>query len=315
MRILVIGGGFISRHLVTQLVSFDHDVTLLCRSTGSEFKKVSYAQGDIRDVERVERVIQTVNPEAIFCLAAFKDRKQTTPEAIREAIEVNVLGTSTVLGACVPLTSLKSIVVLGTAEEYGVASAAPFDETQREQPLTAYTLSKTCQTHLCQTYAKSYNLPIVVLRPTIVYGPGQGLEMFLPALIVSLLKGVAFKMTAGEQKRDYLHIKDLIRAMTLAVSARCVPGEIINVGYGESMRLAQIADRVAQLIGRPDLLKLGALPYRHGEVFEYVTCIKKAARVLNWAPAVDLNAGLQSTVSYYQNTVADGAAEFAVNSL
>ena len=307
MRVLITGGRFIGKYLIRKLLALNYQVFILQRSEIAIPAQAVQFNGDIQNAQFVNDVIQQVQPEVIFHLAACKDRQQNL-KSIRQTLEVNLMGTCNIFEACSQINTLQSIIVMGTAEEYGNSALTPFQESQRERPISGYSLSKTCQTYLCETLARIHGLPVVVLRPSIVYGPEQGLEMFLPSLISALLKGDEYRMTLGEQTRDFIYIDDLINAMTASMEAKNIFGQIINIGCGHSVKIGFIAEYIAGALGKASLLKLGAIPYRKEEIFEYKINIKKAKKLLNWAPLVSIEEGLKKTLSYYKNLKAEDYA-------
>lgn len=299
MRALVIGAGFISQHLVKKLIELDYEVIIYQRNETS-LAHVETIHGDIRNSSLIRKTLLKVQPNIIFHLAAYKERTRE-PQYFHQAFEANLLATQTILTICCELQSLQALIVMGTAEEYGDTNSPPFVETLREQPNSVYSLSKVCQTYLCQTYHRLYKLPVVVLRPSIVYGPEQGQDMFLPALILSLLRNKNFSMTKGEQTRDFIFVDDLINVMLLATKNLQARGEVINIASGKAIRLEFLAKYVAKLLMKEEFLQVDALPYRKNEIFNYSVDISKACELLNWIPKTSFESGLEKTINYYKN--------------
>ena len=298
-KVFVTGAsGFIGRHLLSALAAAGAAVSTLQHDSSVDTARGEGHRGDLRDAASIERAARSSAPDVIFHLAAFKQRSARIEDFAR-AIETNVLGSLNLLMAAAALPQLKSIVVIGTAEEYG-QNKAPFVETMRELPVNAYSQSKQALTHLCEVLHRLHNLPVVVLRPSIAYGPGQSSDMFLPALIRSLLNNTPFAMTGGAQTRDFIYVSDLVDAMLLAATHAGVAGEVLNIGSGQPVTIATLAQKVAALTGRPELLQLGKLPYRPGEVMDYRVDPAKARRLLGWSPRIDLDAGLAATIEHYR---------------
>ena len=297
-RILITGAnGFIGRHLAGILSVQGAQVSFLDRIASGGPAHPEYI-GDLRDAAFVDRTISHCDPEIIFHLAAYKERVPEL-EAFSQAIAVNVLGSLNLFTAAKKLSSLRSIIVIGTAEEYG-RNPSPFSEKDREAPVNAYSYSKLCVTHLGEMLYKHYGLPCVMIRPTLAYGPGQDVDMFLPALIQSLINDHPFLMTPGRQTRDYLYITDLIDALMSSALERNALGQIINVGSGQSIAIADLALKVQEYIGKTNLVKIGAKQYRAGEAMEYSVDGSKAKQILHWQPRVLLEQGLKNTITFYQ---------------
>ncbi len=296
-RVLVTGAsGFIGRLLVARLLAVACEVHCIDR-TPSGTPGVREHVCDLKDAEATAAAVELSRPEVVFHLAAFKERT-TEPDAFVTAATDNIVGT---LDLVVPLCGregLRAFVAVGTVEEYG-ADDPPFRESMREAPVSAYSFSKTAMTHLLQTFHRVHGFPAVVLRPTIAYGPGQGAEMFLPALIGALIAGRRFPMTEGRQLRDFLYVDDLVDALLAAATVPAAAGRVFNVGSGEPVPLRDVATRAEALAGRSGLLSFGDVPYRSGESMRYAVDISAARDVLGWRPTVGLDEGLRLTVESF----------------
>ena len=130
------------------------------------------------------------------------------------------------------------------------------------------------------------------MRPTIAYGPGQAPDMFLPALLRSLVDGNPFAMTHGEQTRDFLHIDDLVRGILRASTAPDAGNLIVNLGSGKSIPIRQAAEIAMAVTGTQDLLLLGSTQLRIGEAVSYAVDLSRAREVLGWEARVPLEIGL-----------------------
>lgn len=298
-RVLVTGAtGFLGGHLLNALGAFAADVAIVARDETCSSETKQLFVGDMRDQDFVRQAIQTWSPNIVFHLAGVRDRILTR-EAFVHALDTNLTGTLNLLFATLNAPSLERIVILGTAEEYG-GNRAPFVESMRESPISAYSFSKQCTTHLSQLMHCSFGLPVVGIRPSIAYGPAQCNDMFLPALIQALLQGKEFPMTHGEQTRDYVYVADVVDALLRAGYRTGIEGEVINIGSGEPTQIAALVSRVEQILGCADRVQRGALAYRIGEPMAYWLDISKAKRLLDWTPRTVLDDGLRRTIAWYQ---------------
>lgn len=297
MKVLVLGGGFVSQALMRKLHALGYDVTLYQRRP-SLGVKARIVLGDVTDARKVAQVLMETNPEVVFYLAGATNKTESI-DILQEDLNNSLLGIVSTLSSCCRLKALRSVVVTGSVEEYGI-SMPPFTEEMRERPTTTYSLSKACQSHICDWFYRVHGLPVVVLRPSIIYGPAQRETMFLPALITTLLRDEQFKMTQGEQKRDFIFVEDVVDAMLKAAVSDIARGEIINIGLGKSVKIQSIALRVASDLNRTHLLTLGALPYRQNESFAYALDVNKARQLLNWKATTKLDEGLLKTIDYYK---------------
>lgn len=299
-RVLVTGArGFIGRNLVDALVARRADVAALdmVPPDAKETVGITVYTGDIADSAFVKECVDGCRPEIVFHLAAFKERSSEVEDFYR-AVGVNVMGSLNLLSALVKQGGVSSVVVLGTAEEYG-KNASPFVESMRETPVTAYSWSKLCVTNLCSMYHSLYGLPVVVLRPTLAYGPGQEAGMFLPSLIRSLVEGREFVMTAGEQTRDFVYITDLVDAMIRASGAQGAAGEVMNIGSGGAVRLLDLVTMVERLMDRRGLVRVGGREYRPDEIMDYRVDTSKAKRLIGWQAKIGLDEGVRRTIASF----------------
>jgi UDP-glucose 4-epimerase len=297
-KVLVTGAsGFVGRHLVRALLGAGAEVGAMARRH-VETATQSFA-GDLRDAGFVGDTIGSWQPKVIFHLAATRLRS-LDPANMRDAIDANVGGILNVLSASVDLPDLPSVVALGSGEEYGSAPT-PYEESLRELPISAYSVSKLSATHLCQMLAHTRGLPVCILRPSVVYGPEQPTDMFVPALVRALLRRERFPMTAGAQTRDFVFVGDLVEAILLAGSAPALGGEVINIGSGRAISIAALADRLETMTGYKGHTDRGAVAYREVELMTYAMNITKAERLLGWRPATTLDDGLAQTIAWYRD--------------
>lgn len=186
----------------------------------------------------------------------------------------------------------RRLVFLSSAEVYGRVPV-PFREDGPLATETAYGRAKRAgELALAQACAGS-DTALLVLRPTVIYGPGQTATMLLPAALAALRAGQPFPCTTGEQTRDFLHVDDLV-ALTLRCLEHDAPQGTYNAGSGQEVPVREALTLLAAALD-PDaanLLLLGALATRPGEAQRYVVAIEHAARQLGWRPRISLAQGL-----------------------
>lgn len=289
------GCGYIGTYLIRQLIIREYKVIAFDLRIPERFvcefgDTVTTITGDLQS-EELQEILNTYKPSYVFHLAGLKNRTNN-PEEFKTSIDVNYKGTLNLYNALVGRDWLQHIVAIGTSEEYGSAKP-PFSEETREMPNSAYGLSKLSATRLALLYHSQFGLPVTILRPTIAYGPNQGIEMFLPALINTLRANEDFKMTEGNQLRDFIYIDDLVDAIIMSAESYRTIGEILNIAYGKSERLADVALYLAKLLGNEHLLKLGAIPYRKFEIMNYSVSAVKAKTILDWEPKISIYDGVK----------------------
>ena len=295
-KILITGGnGFVGKHLAKASV----EVMDVQQTKNNHAHRIF--TGDLPDKEFVQSIILESKPDIIFHLAAFINRSDTFSDCYK-AIDIYLVGSLNLFNALHAERRERSIVVVGTAEEYG-GNQCPFKEDMRESPVSAYSFSKLCVSQLCQILNRVHNMPFVTVRPALAYGPGQSCNMFLPSLIVSLLRGQTFPMTEGNQTRDYIYVDDLVEAIVRAALCEQAKGQILNIGSGKPITIGKLAMMVEQLLGIRNLVMKGAIPYRKGEIMDYCVDLNKMRSLLQWETLVSLEKGLKLTIDFYKGQI------------
>lgn len=298
-RVLITGGfGFIGKHLQKKLFNYGAFITIIDKNP-QYAKSLNTIKCDICDYKNLEKVIKDISPEIVFHLAANIDRTSEF-NIIRNMIAVNLIGTLNLFESLKNISSCRSIIVAGTSEEYG-NNQVPFKEYYKEDPISPYSFSKVCASYLSKMLFNIYKSPIIILRPTLAYGPGQKETMFIPTLIKTLLRNERFIMTPGEQTRDFIFIDDLVSAYIQAGVSEGHFGEIFNIGSGKAYKIKDIAYRIASFLDKQNFLKIGAKDYRKSEIMSYFVDISKAKNYLNWTPKIKINEGLKKTIEWYSS--------------
>ncbi len=300
---LVTGGtGFVGGHLLHHLQD------LRCSVTATSFgdAKSDIEQGvewrdiDLSDLNAVQMLVKEVQPQIVFHLGALLGAERSYEFAER-AIATNVLGTHNLLSSLgTYCTQLERIVLMGTSEEYGSGKNIPFTEDQPMKPVSPYSASKAAATQFALLYYELFQLPVVILRPFIIYGPGQSPKMMIPELIKYGIEGKDFEMTKGEQTRDFLYVDDLIESLLLAATSPDAVGEIINVCSGTERSIREVAELVHRLMNSKMKLLIGSRPYRENEVWRLYGSNDKAKKLLGWQPNISFKDGLMKTISWYR---------------
>ncbi len=307
-------GGFIGSHVTRQLLADGEEVHVFLREGGSAERLAGSDgfhrwTGGLDDVVALASCMKSARPERIFhCAGVSRARHMSGWAPVREALRVNVDGLVNLLEAASSSGApVRSFVRLGGLEEYG-SGPAPFSETQREAPRSAYSASQVAGTHLLQALQPTLPFAVVTLRPTLIYGPGQSNDFLIPALIESLLAGRAFPLSEGHQRRDLLHIDDLVTAMLAASTTDGLAGEVINIATGVARQIRTVARAIGRLLGLSHLLEFGELPERPNDIGDLRGDASKAGRVLGWRPTIPLAHGLAETIEWHRARVERGGA-------
>jgi nucleoside-diphosphate-sugar epimerase len=273
-RILITGGGgYLGSKLAEVLAKTSAVVFLLdtCFNETAESllikrSNVSRLEGNLLNQEELDRLVSISKPDLIFHFAAILNRE-------RDFSEYNILYNVNVQGTLHLLESLKNQNYIGfyfssSSEVYGNANLSPFREDQYPSPASPYSLTKLMAEHLISTYSQIYNKPYTILRLFNFHGPKMPKSFFLSHLEHALLNDLPFEMTEGQQKRDFLHVDDLV-LLVLQVAMRAQSnGQIINICSGQGVSIRSLAEKIAEKMQKQHLLRIGVLPYRTNEIWE-----------------------------------------------
>ena len=298
-KILIVGGsGFIGRHLAVRCLKDTSFVTCMGLSAGKPFSRdVQFIHADISDKKQLQAVLSEKSFDYVFNLGGYIDHTAYFKGG-RRLIESHFMGLMNLID-CLNREELKGFVQIGSSDEYGNAPA-PQKEYMRESPISPYSFAKTAASHFIQTLSNTEGFPGVVLRPFLVYGPGQDEKRFLPQIITAFLKDESVETTGGKQLRDFCYIDDVVDGIIKAAVTDEAKGQIINVASGSPISIKDMINKAASLIGKGRAV-FGARPYRQGENMKLFADIGLARKILQWSPSVSVDEGLGKTIEYYKN--------------
>lgn len=284
--------GFIGRRLAGHLITAGADVTALVLPGEVDLLPdgVRAIPGDITLPESVTEALVAVQPGLIIHLAAIGITNPDLP--FTAACAVNVGGVINVLDAARQVETVKRIVLVGSSYEYGARRA-----DDGLDPFNAYSASKVAAWAFARAAYNAWGAPIVWMRLFQVYGPGQCEQALIPAAIQAALSGDDFRMTAGEQQRDFIFVEDVVEGLLAAAVAPDVEGRALDVGTGQMHRIRAVVERIWALSGARGRILAGALPYRPGEVPAIPADVDRTRRLTGWEARMELAEGLQQTIS------------------
>jgi dTDP-glucose 4,6-dehydratase len=314
-RVLVTGGaGFISSNFIRHLLrATPHEVVSLDALTYAgnienladliSHERLSFVHGDVRDDELVREVVAGV--DVIVNAAAESHVEKSIAEGAREFVTTNVEGTQILLDA-IRETPVERFILISSSEVYGTARYEPMDEEHPLDPRSPYAATKAGADRLAYAYHVTYELPIVIVRPFNNYGPRQHPEKVIPRFVTQALDDVPLTVHGdGSASRDWLYVEDDAEAIETIIEApiEVVAGETINVATGVDIPVAEIADLVLQLLGRPSTLREN-VEERPGQVCRHIGSTDKAERLLGWRARTQFEDGLERTVAWYRENEA-----------
>ncbi|KXA92539.1 hypothetical protein AKJ64_02885 [candidate division MSBL1 archaeon SCGC-AAA259E17] len=305
LKILVTGGaGFIGSHLVDKLLSENHEVGVLENLYSGNSQNLRkheenpsfrFFEGDIRNEEDVEKALN--DTEAVFHEAAITS-VPVSMERPDFTEEVNVQGTVTLLEKCEEL-GVEKLVYASTCAIYGDTENLPVSEDCSPKFRSPYAKSKFLGEEKCREFEEKGDLETVILRYFNVYGPGRG-EDGEGGVIYKFLKRLDKEKSPviygdGNQTRDFVYVKDVVRANILALEKKGISGQAFNIGSGRAISINELLDTLLDLTGMYDLEPIHREP-RSGDIRHSRADLSKAAEKLNYTPDVSLKEGLRRLV-------------------
>jgi dTDP-glucose 4,6-dehydratase len=308
-QVLVTGaGGFIASHLVEALLAQGArlrafvrynsrgDPGILTMLPPKAFQQLEVIAGDLRDLPAVQSAMQGVS--VVFHLGALI----AIPYSYRhpaEVVETNVLGTLNVLLAARE-HKLERLVHTSTSEVYGTALRVPIDETHPQQGQSPYSASKIGADKLAESFYRSFDLPVVTVRPFNTYGPRQSARAVIPTIITQALTQDVVYLGNLDTRRDLTYVTDMVAGFLKAAETPSVEGETINLGFGREVRISELAEMILAQVGRPVRIEMDTQRLRpeKSEVQRLLADNRLARKRLGWEPSVTLTDGLQQTIAW-----------------
>lgn len=295
------GGGYLGSRLAKRLLHSGAKIFLLdiCFNALSEnlltaFDNIEKLDVDITNKSEIEAICLRTKPDYVFHFCALLQRERNFLLYPR-LYDVNVMGTLNLLEA-LKLIDYKGFYFSSTSEVYGSKNLSPFHEEMVPSPITPYSLTKLMAEHLIETFSETHLKPYTILRVFNFFGPDMPKNFFLSQLLAALDRDEYFEMTEGAQQRDFLYIDDLLDALIQVSVSTSSNGQRINVCSGLGVQLKELSFEVAKILGKTNLLKIGALPYRNNEIWEMIGDNHKLMNIFNWSPSVTIYEGLNKII-------------------
>jgi NAD dependent epimerase/dehydratase len=311
-KVLVTGAdGFIGSHLVEDLIKEG------CRVRAFVFynsfnswgwldalppeilKEIDVFPGDIRDPNGVSTAIKDC--EIVFHLAALIaiPFSYHSPDSY---IDTNIKGTLNVLQAS-RQHGVEKLLVTSTSEVYGTAQYAPIDENHPYQGQSPYSATKIGADRLAESFYRSFNTPVVIVRPFNTYGPRQSARAVIPTVITQLLSGIStLELGSISPTRDFNYVKDTASGfIALAKSDESI-GQEVNIATGLEYSVSDVANFLITEINPNAIIVSDEQRLRPeaSEVFRLIGDNSKIKSLSDWSPSYDLYSGLRDTIAWFQ---------------
>lgn len=314
-KVLVTGsGGFIGSHLVEALLEEGANVRGFVKYNGrgdlgmlsdlspESQKSVEVLMGDIRDPFFVRRAVKGC--DYVFHLAALIGIPYSYV-APCDYVSVNVQGTINVLQACLDERTPR-IVHTSTSETYGTAQYVPIDEKHPMQGQSPYSASKIAADKMAESFYRSFELPVVTVRPFNTFGPRQSARAFIPTVISQALAGDKIKIGSLEPVRDLTYVKDTAQGFIKVGLCDAAIGREVNLGVGEGRTVGQAVEIILEVLGKKDM-RIEKDPNRvrpeKSEVMRLISNNKLAEKLCGWKPEYSFEKGIAETIDWIKRNL------------
>ena len=304
--------GFAGGWIVRQLLAAGAEVVCLIRDWVPQsdliredlLSRVTTVRGDVCDQALIERALGEYEIDTVFHLAAQTIVGVANANPI-STFQSNIAGTWRVLEACRRSPRVKQIVAASSDKAYGEAKQLPYDESMPLAGKHPYDVSKSCADLIAQSYANTYDLPVLISRCGNFYGPGDlNWNRLVPGTIRSILNGERPVIRSnGSLVRDYFYVEDgamayLLLAEKLAENPK-LRGKAFNFSNESQITVLQLVHKITKLMGSrlaPDIRDES----RHEIPYQNLSAAK-ARRELGWRPRFTLDEGLRATIAWYKD--------------
>ena len=300
MRVLITGAsGFIGSHLARLMVQEGAEVHALLRPQcdtwriGDLLPKLQILEGDLLKPEQgwLEQ-LEDIHPEVCFHFAWYAEPGifLTSP------LNLQYLSASLALAEGLAKAGCHKLVIAGSFSEYN-QDLGYLAENSALKPNTPYGAAKVALYQALSLWAPRAKVELLWPRIFSVYGPSEHEKRFVPAVILAALRGEATRLSPGEQLRDYLHVADAASAVwTIAQSGL---NGAVNIGSGKPVAIGELAMQIGRMIERPELIRLGDLPYRAGDPM-FVCANTQLLQSTGWKAEYKLEEGLKHTIEWWK---------------
>lgn len=314
-KILITGAdGFIGSHLVEEAVKEGKKVKafvyynsfnswgwldLLSKDILSEIEVFT---GDIRDPNGVRNAVESV--EEIFHLAALIaiPFSYHSPDSY---VDTNIKGTLNILQAARE-KEVNRILITSTSEVYGTAQYVPIDEKHPFQGQSPYSATKIGADRLAESFYRSFDMPITIVRPFNTYGPRQSARAIIPTIITQLLTGKEeIKLGSLTPTRDFNYVKDTVSGFLEIAKSKKTIGEEINIATQQEISMKELAEELIKQIN-PNakiICDKDRLRPEKSEVNRLLGSNQKILQLTNWKMKYNLESGLKETIEFFEKNI------------
>lgn len=312
--VLVTGaGGFIGSHLVERLLDLGAKVKAFVRYNSrsdwgllellprDKLTEIEIIMGDLTNVETVRQAANNV--EIMFHLASMIAIPYSYIHPI-ETIETNVMAAMNLL-TVTRNRGINKVIHTSTSEVYGTAQYVPIDEKHPLQAQSPYSASKIGADMIAESFYRSFDVPVSIIRPFNTFGPRQSARAIIPTIISQALTNDRIYLGSLHPTRDYTYIDDVIEAFIRIAESPISIGEVINIGSNFEISMEDVCKKVMTLTGKEAETVIDQRRVRpeKSEVERLLCDNSKAKKLLGWEPTISFEEGLQRTINWISKNI------------
>ncbi|MBU3090049.1 NAD-dependent epimerase/dehydratase family protein [Clostridium gasigenes] len=305
-KYLVTGAtGFVGSCLVRKLIDNNEEVHIIVRKKSDnwrlkdiiKFIKVHYV--DLNDENEIKELFEKNSFNIIYHLATYGGYNFQMD--INNIINTNLIGTWNLFKYCKD-SGIEMFINTSSSSEYGEKNEA-MKEDMLLNPNNMYGATKVASTILCNTYAKSNDIPLITYRLFSPYGHFDSTSRLIPTVIKSCFKNEDIYLGSKNSKRDFIFIDDVIDSYLISSKINNKYGEIYNIGSGREYAVEEIVNKIVYLTKSKSKLYWGNDLGRQYEPKSWVGDISKIQAEVSWKPKVDIDEGLIKTVKWFKENL------------
>lgn len=314
-KVLVTGAdGFIGSHLTESLLEKGYDVKAFTYYNSfntwgwldtlpkEKLSQIEIFSGDIRDPNGVRTAMKGM--DIVFHLAALIaiPFSYHSPDSY---VDTNVKGTLNVLQAARDL-SLEKVLITSTSEVYGTAQYVPIDEKHPFQGQSPYSATKIGADRLAESFYRSFQLPVSIVRPFNTYGPRQSARAVIPTIITQLLSGKEeIQLGSLTPTRDFNYVKDTAAGFIAIAESDKAVGEEINIASQKEISIGELAEEIIRQINPKAKIVCDEQRLRpeKSEVNRLLGSNEKIKRLTDWNPEYSLEQGIEETIEWLKQNI------------
>jgi UDP-glucose 4-epimerase len=290
-RVLVTGAsGLIGSHVLPLLR--DADVVALSRVPRADEDGLKWLICDLAEPGSAFEIVTSVRPDVVIHLAGAV-RGDRSLDAVTPTLGANLVASVGLLEAATRVGCRRIVLSGSLLEEPAAGGRMPV-------PSSPYGASRWAASAYGRMFHALFDAPVVILRPSFAYGPGQESTKLIPHVIKTLLEGGSPRLSSGERRLDCVYAEDVAQAYIDAASVAGVEGRTVDIGSGTLSSVRAIVERVVELLGpTPGQPVFDALPVRPCEQ-EVEVDVEEAGRALGWWATTGLEDGLRATIDWFR---------------